>query len=215
MLGFLSSRESSGKPENPQVGVNLVSNGEKLTDKIQNALKETQENGQIAAKNADKINKILEFNKELTKSYINTINVTVNISKILNEFSSFFDKIKSNYPNISAISPESIQHLEQFKKENMESIAKAFKIESENLFNVFKQFQISTDDITQSQANIDNLTKLYESLNLNQSGGKKSRNKSGRNTGKKPSKRATKTTKATKETTKATKPKALKKKSTV
>jgi hypothetical protein len=91
-----------------------------------------------------KYKKIADFNKKLSASYIANIHAMVDVSKLLNEYASFFALLKEEINkadgSIGTLTAEEIQYIESLTKSKIENFSSSFIEQSNKVKDLYGKF---------------------------------------------------------------------------
>jgi hypothetical protein len=165
---------SKPQPDNKTLGVTL-GNKEGIKaeiDKMQGSIVKTSKNYQD---NIKKYKEIAKFNQHLTRSYIANMRVIVDVSELLNSYSSVFTSLKDEFGKMETAMGKSLdigdfEYLHNLTKNKIENLNSEFTKQAEGLKRLYAQYGkpeelnrilVAQGDI---QRVIENATQAYDTI---------------------------------------------------
>lgn len=148
------------KPTTPPLGASLSSlDGVKAEiNKMQGSIVKTSRN---YTENIKKYKEIAKLNEQLTKSYIANLKVIVDVSELLNSYSSVFKSLKDEFSKMEAalgkpLDVADFEYLTNLTKNKIETLNTEFIKQSDNLKKLYSQYgkPEELDRVLMAQSNV-------------------------------------------------------------
>lgn len=142
MLSFFSNNPKTTNASS--FGTNLPINNKSLSAEINDVGEKFIKTNNKYRSEIEKYKKIATFNKNLSKSYITNVTAMIDVSKLLNDYSVFFDilknEIESTNSTLTTIKPEEIEYLKSLTDDKLEQLINVFKTQTDKVKNIYKKF---------------------------------------------------------------------------
>ena len=183
-----SKTSNASKPSQPvaSFGANLPVGNKALSAEISEVGQKFVKTNKKYRDEIDKYKKIAEFNKKLSSSYIANVTTMIDVSKLLNDYSMFFNLLKEEINKtegqIGSLQASDIQYIEALTKAKMEEFTNRFIEQSEKVKTLYAKYgqQEEAKVLGSAQESIKgvvtNASVTYQSLmnaSKSQTGGKK------------------------------------------
>ena len=140
MLSFFNNKPAS----NTSFGTSLPINSKSLSAEINEVGEKFIKTNNKYRTEIEKYRKIAAFNKNLSKSYITNITAMIDVSKLLNDYSVFFNILKTEIENtnnnLTTIKPEEIEYLKSLTDDKLEQLLTVFKTQTDKVKDIYKKF---------------------------------------------------------------------------
>lgn len=156
-------------------GINIPVNNKSLSAEINEVGEKFIKTNKSYREEIEKYKKIAAFNKTLSKSYITNITAMIDVSKLLNEYSLFFDILKNeiNETNnsLGSIDKNDIEYLKNLTKDRLDQLINVFKLQTNKVKGLYEKFgQVNElDNIKAAQILMDGVSNsanvTYSSIN--------------------------------------------------
>jgi hypothetical protein len=171
MMNFF---KPSSSPTGVAFGVNLPVNNKSLSAEINDVSESFIKTNKNYRDEINKYKQIANFNKNLSKSYIANVTAMIDVSKLLNDYSIFFDILKNEISNTSnsvgSIDAQEIDYLKNLTKDKLDELINVFKTQTDKVKTIYKKFgQMDELNTIESAQNLmsavsDNAKTTYSSL---------------------------------------------------
>lgn len=186
---FGTKRDEDPKQPSPvSLGVNIGRSDKNINQEIEQVTKQIQRTNKKYTDEISKYKEVAKFNQKLTQSYVQNLQVIVDISKLLEQYANVFYVLREETEKLEQtlgmdFSIAKFQYLENMTKDKMQELNTQFMKETSNLKTLYEQFG-KTDEArsitnaqtlmasvaTDSKATYDKLTEL-DKLNKTTVGG--------------------------------------------
>ena len=147
--------------------------------KIKDVVKSTTDN-QVDLK--DKLKSITEINSKLAQSYDVSLRIIVDVSKLLNQYTAFFNDIDDLLVKLDAsskdnVTGEYIKYINKLTSDNIDKMTNEFKSQLQNIVPMFEKNDIPAGNLNEYSTLLDNINREAKVL-ASKSGGGRKRSKS-------------------------------------
>ena len=142
---LLKSLFSPNAAENKQqFGVNLTTNSKAFSGELSNVSDKFVRTNKKYRDEIAKYKKIAELNKQLTAAYKTNLNVMIDVSKLLTDYSAFFHVLKEEVikteGQIGTLQASEVQHIEDLTKEKLGQVSNSFMDQSEKVKQLLSKY---------------------------------------------------------------------------
>jgi hypothetical protein len=164
----------SSSPTGVAFGVNLPINNKSLSAEINDVSESFIKTNKKYRDEITKYKQIANFNKNLSKSYIANVTAMIDVSKLLNDYSIFFDILKDEITNtnnsVGSIDAQEVEYLKNLTKDKLDELINVFRTQTDKVKTIYKKFgqvdELQTIESAQNLMNAvsDNAKTTYSSL---------------------------------------------------
>ena len=143
--------------------------------KIKDVVKTTTDN-QVDLK--DKLKSITEINSKLAQSYDVSLRIIVDVSKLLNQYTAFFNDIYELLVKLDAsskdnVTGEYIKYINKLTSDNIDKMTNEFKSQLQNIVPMFEKNDIPAGNLNEYSYLLDNINREAKILASKSGGGRK------------------------------------------
>jgi len=129
----------------PALGVNIGKNDKNINQEIEQVTKQIQRTNKKYTDEIDKYKEIAKFNQKLTQSYVQNLQVIVDVSKLLEQYANVFYVLREETQKLEKtlgmdFNIQEFQYLENMTKDKMQELNAQFFKETEGIKKLYEQF---------------------------------------------------------------------------
>ena len=134
---------------NSKFGENISNTAKPIAIELVDIEEKFKKNSKKYKTELQKYQKVTELNKKLASSYQANLNVMLDVSKLLNSYSSFFtiikDQLDLNEKSLGELTSEDFSYLENLTKSKIEELTNSFMDESSSIKDLYKKFDMQDE----------------------------------------------------------------------
>lgn len=140
-MNFTSSISSLTKPNG--FGIGITSDNKPLTNEINDIGNKIVKNNKKAINELTKYKQVNDLNKKLSQNYRENLQVMIDISKLLNSYTSFFELLKGelekNEKSLGDLELKDVENIENLTREKMDRFNNEFQSQSEKVKTLYRK----------------------------------------------------------------------------
>lgn len=126
----------------------------------------------------EKLKSITEINNKLAQSYDVSLRIIVDVSKLLNQYTAFFNDIDELLLKLDAsskdnVTGEYIKYINKLTSDNIDKMTNEFKSQLQNIVPMFEKNDIPAGNLNEYSSLLDNINREAKLLASKSGGGRK------------------------------------------
>jgi hypothetical protein len=126
----------------------------------------------------EKLKSITEINSKLAQSYDVSLRIIVDVSKLLNQYTAFFNDIDELLVKLDAsskdnVTGEYIKYINKLTSDNIDKMTNEFKSQLQNIVPMFEKNDMPAGNLNEYSSLLDNINREAKILASKSGGGRK------------------------------------------